>query len=292
MGTTQNVEIDGTRVAYELIGEPGGRLWVVTPGGRFSKDSDGLRELATRLAAGGQLAVVWDRPNCGESDLRFTGPSESAMHADALVGLVEHLDLGPAVLVGGSAGARTSLLAAQQRPEVVAGLGLVWLSGGVYGLMTLAGYYCAETLRAAWTEGMEAVAELPEWSRTLARNPRNREALLGQDRDEFIATMERWMAVYYPKDGESVPGLPESVARTITTPALVFRSGQSDINHPRATSESVAQLLPSARLVEPPWPDTEWNDAQARMATGAQRSPWSNWPKLAPTLLDWADELR
>jgi hypothetical protein len=72
-------------------------------------------------------------------------------------------------------------------------------------------------------------------------------------------------------------------------PALVFRSGASDPNHPRATSEAVAELLPNARLVEPPWGDREWHERQAeREQTGGI---FVGWPRLAPQLLAWADEV-
>ena len=53
---------------------------------------------------GGFRTVIWDRPNCGESDISFAGETESAMNADALAGLLAKLDFGPTMLVGGSAG--------------------------------------------------------------------------------------------------------------------------------------------------------------------------------------------
>src|SRR5919197_6003334 len=96
--------VNGISIAYELIGE--GRPWVITPGGRFSKDDGGIRELADGLAAEGNQVLIWDRPNCGESDVCFTGSSESTMQADALAGLLRHLDMAPAVIAGGSGGSR------------------------------------------------------------------------------------------------------------------------------------------------------------------------------------------
>ena len=54
---------------------------------------------------------------------------------------------------------------------------------------------------------MDAVADLPEWSEVIERSPSNRQRILEQDRQEFIATMERWMAAYCPDDEELVPGL-------------------------------------------------------------------------------------
>jgi pimeloyl-ACP methyl ester carboxylesterase len=277
-------------LAYEVHGDSG-RPWVITPGGRFTKDDPGVRELAQELAAAGNRAVIWDRPNCGESDVRFTGPTESDLQADALAALLRHLDLGPTVLMGGSGGARVSLLAAANHPDVAAGLAVLWISGGVFGLMSLGVVYCSPSIQAAWADGMEAVADLPEWAEVVERNAGNRQRFLDQDRAEFLETMERWMHAYCPRAGEHVPGLPDDLARTVSAPALVFRSGESDAFHTRATSEVIAELIPNARLVEPPWPDREWVDGSRRVRAGEQAGLFSNWPRLAPQLLAWADEM-
>lgn len=282
--------VDGVRLGYELIGDSG-TPWVITPGGRYTKEEPGVRELAEQIAAQGHRVLIWDRPNCGESDVVFEGPTESDMQADALAGLLRHLDLAPAVIVGGSGGARVSLLCAANHPEVTSALAVVWISGGVFGLMTLGVYYCGPSLATAWAEGMEQVAALPDWAEVIERNERNRERITGQDRQRFVDTLERWMAAYYPRQGQLVPGLPDELAGTIAAPTLVFRSGASDAYHTRATSEAVARLVPGARLVEPPWPDTEWHDGQVRRSHGEQKGPFERWPLLAPQLLDWAGEV-
>lgn len=277
-------KVDGVSLGYETFGD--GRPWVITPGGRFSKESPGVRELAVELAAGGNRVLVWDRPNCGESDVCFEGESESVMQADALVALLEHLDMVPAVIAGGSAGSRVSLLAAARHRRAAAGLAIWWISGGVLGLLTLATHYCGGSLAAAWTRGMDAVADLPEWAEVLERNPSNRQRFLDQDRAEFIATMERWMLAYCPSADQHVPGLPDAVAGSLDVPALVFRSGASDVHHTRSTSEALAALLPRARMVEPPWGDREWIERQAASDEGL----FVRWPMLAPTLLQWQAE--
>ena len=133
-------KINGLSLAYETIGE--GRPWVITPGGRFTKESPGVHELAQALADQGNKVLIWDRPNCGAYDVCFEGPSESAMQADALAGLLAHLDMNHAVIAGGSGGARVSLLTAARHPESAAGLAIWWISGGVYGLLSLATHYC------------------------------------------------------------------------------------------------------------------------------------------------------
>jgi pimeloyl-ACP methyl ester carboxylesterase len=279
-------EVGGLSLAYEAIGDEQGRPWVLTPGGRFSKDSPGVRELAVALAAQGNRVLIWDRPNCGESDVCFEGANESAMQADALAALLGHLDMAPAVIAGGSGGARVSLLTASRHREVASGLALWWISGGVYGLLVLATHYCGGSLAAAWTDGMEAVAALPEWAEVQERNLSNRQRIVDQDRDRFITTMERWMEAYCPHDDEHIPGLPDAEAQALDLPALVFRSGASDVNHTRATSEILARLLPKSKLVEPPWGDREWIERGLAREEGI----FSRWPLLAPQLLKWQAE--
>jgi pimeloyl-ACP methyl ester carboxylesterase len=226
--------VDGLTIAYELIGNEG-RPWAITPGGRFSKDDPGVRELAEALAARGNRVVIWDRPNCGASSVCFEGSSESAMQADALAGLLRHLDLAPAVIAGGSGGSRVSLLTAARHRDVAAGLALWWISGGAFGLMSIGLHYCGGSLAAAWSGGMEAVVALDEWNEVLERNPDNRQRFLAQDPATFVETMERWLLPYCPCGDEVVPGLPDDEAGALDVPALVFRSGVSDIHHTRAT---------------------------------------------------------
>jgi pimeloyl-ACP methyl ester carboxylesterase len=272
-------------ISYEVFGS--GRPWALTPGGRFSKDDPGVRELAQALAERGNQVVIWDRPNCGASDVCFDGSSESAMQADALAGLLRQLDMTQAVIAGGSGGSRVSLLTASRHRDVAAALAVWWISGGVYGLMALGVHYCSESLIAAWNGGMDAVVELPEWAEVLERNPANRQRFLDQDPAEFIGTMERWMLAYCPCGDDLVPGLPDADARALDVPALVLRSGASDVHHTRATSEQLASLLPSAKLVEPPWGDREWIERQAERATTG--GLFVRWPLLAPMLQEWAD---
>jgi pimeloyl-ACP methyl ester carboxylesterase len=279
------IEIDGTTIGYEILGE--GQPWVLTPGGRFTKESPGVRELAEALAGRGQRVLIWDRPNTGESDVCFTGASESETQADALAGLLRALDLAPAVIIGGSGGSRVSLLAAARHPDVASKLIMWWISGGTFGLLTLAMVYCGESFRAAWQHGMEAVVELPEWAEVLERNPGNRQRFLDLDPQEFIATMDRWMRVYCPDPNAAVPGLSDETCASLDLPTLIFRSGKSDPYHTRATSEGLHALIPGSRLVEPPWGDTEWIERSnaARAGTGGL---FERWPLLAPQLLDFA----
>jgi pimeloyl-ACP methyl ester carboxylesterase len=283
--------VNGLDIAYDIIGD-GGQTWALTPGGRFSKDYGGVRELAEGLAATGRRVLIWDRPNCGASSVSFEGSTESALQADTLAALIRQLELGPVVVAGGSGGSRVSLMTVARNPDIASGLAMWWISGGVFGLMVLGWYYEGGSIEAAWKYGMERVVELPEWQEVLERNPGNRERFLALDRHEFIAGMERWMAAYAPPvPGQTIPGIPDGdITAAIAVPTIVFRSGASDPAHPRATSEAVAALIPGAKLLEPPWGDREWTERGERRDEPGE-SLFRSWPKLVPQLAEFGDTL-
>ena len=69
----------------------------------------------------------------------------------------------------------------------------------------------------------------------------------------------------------------------------MFRSGESDAHHTRATSEQVAEALPNARLVEPPWGDREWIERSLdRQVNG---NLFARWPLLVPQLAEWSRDV-
>ena len=201
-----SLDINGGRIVYELLGE--GDPLVLTPGGRFSMEYPGVRPLAEKLATQYQV-LLWDRPNTGKSDVKFTGESESLMHADDLAALLKTLGLAPAILVGGSAGSRLSLVTALRHPDVASKLVVWWMSGGVFGTMYLAMNYILPVIAAALVGGMPAVVDLPQWDDTLAANPSNRERLLAMDTQEFIDIQKRWLNAYIPMPDAPVPGIKE-----------------------------------------------------------------------------------
>jgi pimeloyl-ACP methyl ester carboxylesterase len=282
--TIDHEVVEELALSYEVLGSSG-KNWALTPGGRFSKDYPGVRELALALADLGNRVLIYDRPNTGESDVCFVGSTESAMQADALAYLLTHAEMTPAVIIGGSGGARVSLLTALRHPIITSGLAVWMMSGGVFGLLNVGTGYCSASIEAVWNGGMQSVVDIPEskqgnWQEQMRRNPANRTKLLAQDPQEFRTTMQRWLQAYCPC-GDVVPGVPEDMAAALERPALVVRSGLSDPYHPRETSEQLVKVLPNAQLAEPPWEDTEWIDSKLGYR-------FVNWPRLAPILHEWA----
>lgn len=282
------IEVDGFELDYELIGPEGGPPLVITPGGRFPRDSGGVPELGAVFAENGYRVLLWDRPGCGASDIAFTAPSESVMNANALVGLIEKLGLKDVTLTGGSGGSRITLMAAVRMRENVRKVSVWWISGGPVGLAGLAFFYCYDQITAASIGGMEAVAALPSWAEQISRNPRVRATLLAQDPDQFIATMQKWGKAFAYSDESPVPGMSADDFASLTMPVQVFRSGHSDMAHTRETSEWVHRLLPNSQLVEPPWDDQEWNYVSTfPIDTANRRGRFERWPLIAPSVLEF-----
>ena len=279
-------DVNGLSIAYEVIGS-GSRAVAITPGGRFSKDTPGVRGLATELASAGLKVLIWDRVNAGESDIHFDAESESILNADTLGGLLRRIGFGPALLVGGSAGSRVSLMTSIRHPDTVSGLFLLWISGGPIGLGVLASHYHYDSAHAALTGGMEAVANLPTWQESLARNPGNRARILAQNPLTFVRTMQQWAKSFLPTIDTPVPGVTPEQLGKIGVPTVVLRSGTTDVHHTRETSEKLAALIPGAKLIEPPWGDNEWNE---RMVSGEPL--FARWPKLAPLIVDAASKIK
>lgn len=263
-----SIEINGGYVEYELLGPEDGAKVVLTPGGRFSKTLAGSRRLADTLAEGGLRVLVWDRPNCGQSDVQFYGPTESHMRAETLGGLIKALDLGPITIVGGSGGARDSALTAALFPELTRKLFIWQPVGGVYATMNMAYVYVLPNLMAVRRGGIEMVMEQPEWAALIEANPRNKQRLIDLGTDGFRETMFRWLNAWVPKAGQTIPGVEDWQLQSIQVPTVVLRSGVGDLDHPTRTSYDVHSLIKGSVFAEPPWAEDAWEVSSAKSFKG------------------------
>ena len=284
----KTIEINGGNVVYEILGKEGDFI-VLTPGGRFSKDIPGLRPLAQALVKGGYRVVLWDRPNCGRSDVQFYGQSESHMRAETLQQLITTLDIGPCIIAGGSGGARDSMLTTMLNPGLVRKL-VVWnIVGGVYGSFVLGSYYIVPSILAVRGGGLKAVAHIAEWQERIADNPDNEARILGQDPDAFLKLMLRWLNAFVPKPGQTIPGVEDEMFDNITIPTLIIRGGENDLDHPKRTSLEVSCLIKGSTVIDPPWPEDAWERAGEARASGKVKrfNMFDTWVQAAPAILDF-----
>jgi len=283
-------EVNGGNVVYEILGKEGDFI-ALTPGGRYSKDIEGLRPLAQALVKGGYRVLLWDRPNCGKSDVQFYGQSESHMRAETLHALITGLDIGPCIIAGGSGGARDSMLTTMLYPDIVRKL-VVWnIVGGVYGAFALGAYYVMPTIHAARALGMQGPLRLPEWKELIEANPRNKDRILAQDSDEFLKVMLRWLNAYVSKPGQTIPGVPDEMFAELKVPTLIIRGGENDWDHPKRTSLEVSCLIKGSKLIDPPWPEDAWERASEARAQGKVKrfNMFDTWVQAAPAILKFLD---
>jgi len=183
-------KIRGVNINYQVLGDTG--AWVaLSPGGR--RDMSGIQTQAAALAALGYRVVIFDRRNCGASDVVIDGDeSEYEIWADDVHELLSQLGALPAFVGGSSSGCRTSLLFALRHPSSVRGLLLWRVTGGRFACERLAEEYYGQYIKAAQKGGMAAVCEMEHWKERIVVRPENREALMQLKPERFIAVMSHW----------------------------------------------------------------------------------------------------
>ena len=193
-------KINGCNIVYDEMGA--GQLVVLTPGGRWGREY--MRLLGERMASRYRV-VIFDRRNCGASDVIISGEvSEAELWTDDLAQLIGYLGHGPAY-IGEYAGCRTSLMLAVRHPEMVKGLTLAWPSGTPHATELLANMY-SPFLEAVERGGMQAVVETPYFAARIAENPANRERLMAMDAGEFGRVVGNWRAIFARTKDNAVAG--------------------------------------------------------------------------------------
>ena len=262
--------IRGVNINYKVIGDNG--PWVaLSPGGR--RDISGIELLATKVAGTGYRVVVFDRRNCGASDVVIEGQdSEYEIWADDVHELLLQLGALPAVIGGSSSGCRTSLLFALRHPEAVKALLLWRVTGGRFACERLAHEYYGQYIEAAQKGGMSAVCEMEHWKERIAARPENRSALIKMDAERFIAVMSRWREYFLQGADLPVIGATEAELKTIKAPACIIPG--NDLTHGRQTGENLGKLLQNSEVHvlfpkhynEALSPREEWDEKAGEMA--------------------------
>lgn len=237
-------QVRGVNLNYKIIGDHG--PWVaLSPGGR--RDISGIELLAAALADEGHRVVVFDRRNCGASDVVIDGTdSEYEIWADDLHELLRQLDALPAVVGGSSSGCRTSLLFALRHPEAVRALLLWRVTGGRFACDRLAQEYYGQYIEAAQQGGMAAVCEMEHWKERIQARPSNRDALMKMSPEQFIKVMSHWREYFLKGADLPVIGATEEDLRSIKVPTCVVPG--NDLTHGPLVVENLRRAMPHAEV--------------------------------------------
>ncbi len=262
--------VRGVNMNYQIVGNHG--PWVaLSPGGR--RDISGIELLARKVADTGHRVVVFDRRNCGASDVVIDGQdSEYEIWADDIHELLQQLGASPAFIGGSSSGCRTSLLFALRHPDAVKALLLWRVTGGRFACERLAQEYYGQYIEAAHKGGMAAVCEMEHWQERIAARPENRSALMKMDVERFIAVMSRWREYFLKGADLPVIGATEAELKTIKVPACIVPG--NDLTHGRQTGENLGTLLQNSEVHvlftkhynEALGPREEWDEKAGEMA--------------------------
>jgi pimeloyl-ACP methyl ester carboxylesterase len=271
-GNMPTAKINGITMAYEVLGDRG--PWVaLSPGGR--REGAAAKGLGRRMAAAGHRVVIFDRRNCGASDISIerTDKSESEIWAEDLHELLSKLGAFPVAAGGGSSGCRLAVLLALRYPKDVSALLLWRVTGGEHACKALAHQYYGAFVEAAQQGGMKAVCETEHFAGCIAANPSNRDYLMGLKVEEFIRHMRAW-AEYFLRDKDlPIIGASEQELRSLRQPACIVPG--NDWRHNPKVAARAAELIPISELHDlikvqrdvDLGPHEDWDDIEEEMAT-------------------------
>jgi pimeloyl-ACP methyl ester carboxylesterase len=237
-------KLRGANLNYEVLGSHGSWM-ALSPGGRRALDA--VKPLAQRMAHAGYRVLIFDRRNCGLSDIVIGGPtSEYEIWVDDLHELLSQLNGLPAVLGGSSSGCRLSLLFALKYSAAVRALLLWRVTGGAFAAQRLTENYYGQYIRAARQGGMAAVCELDHFKERIAARPTNRETLMALQPEDFIAAMERWQEQFHRAAELPVIGMSEKDLSSIKVPTCIIPGNDRTHNH--AIAETAHRMIAGSEL--------------------------------------------
>ena len=264
-------QVRGVNLNYKVLGDHG--PWVaLSPGGR--RDISGIELLAGKVADHGYRVVVFDRRNCGASDVVIDGTeSEYEIWADDIHELLRQLNALPAIVGGSSSGCRTALLIALRHPDAVRALLLWRVTGGRFAAERLAEEYYGQFIEAAKRGGMAVVCEMEHWKERIEARPQNRDALMKMNPEQFIKVMSHWREYFLKGADLPVIGATEEDLKSIKVPTCVVPG--NDLTHGPKVVENLSRAMPHAEVHklfpkfynEALSPREEWDEKAGEMAT-------------------------
>jgi pimeloyl-ACP methyl ester carboxylesterase len=231
---------DGCALTFEVAGQGRPVLWQHGLGAPFAQPAavfpnvDGLQRIT--LACRGHESSDLGEPE----QLTF-----ATFERDALT-LLDHLGIERAAVGGISLGAGIALRMAAFHPTRVSRLVLArpaWVDRP--SLETQWAYLAVAEIieRYGLDDGLKVVEQRPEYLALVSSSPDNAKSILSY----FSRPRPETTVALLSRISSSFPGVSRADMAEITTPTLVIGNGL-DVVHPLAYAETLAGLIPSARL--------------------------------------------
>lgn len=263
--------VDGLEVYYETRGS-GAPLLMLAPGGFDAtiekwlatnawKEIDALEKLSSQF----QL-IVYDRREAGRSGGRVE-KLRWDLYARQAKGLLDHLKIDSAFVLGGCMGCSVALAFAVSFPEATRALVLHWPVGG-YRWKANSRERFARHAALVRERGLAGVVERarekgsfwqdPEsgpWAPCIARDARFAEAFASQDQQRYLGIVEASGRALFDRD--TAPGAEPEEIMGIKAPALIVPG--DDPSHATSAAHYLRECLPNAEYwnVMPPEQRTE-----------------------------------
>jgi pimeloyl-ACP methyl ester carboxylesterase len=258
-------EIDGITTRYKVVGE-GSPLLMFSPGG-FDSNLESWRTVGIyrRLNLVDQLAerhrlVMFDRRESGQSGGRVERISWDDYVRQAL-GLLDHLGIERAHLIGGCVGCSTAAAVAVARPDRVTSMVLFSPAGGVHYRMKqherfvrhLA--YVAEhglggvvELAKSHSQGFSKDPRVGPWASVIRTDPGFASSYASLDPERYATTLTGLVRLLFDRD--TVPGPEPEDLLTLEVPALVVPG--EDASHARSAARYLQECLPRVEYWDVP----------------------------------------
>jgi pimeloyl-ACP methyl ester carboxylesterase len=268
--------VDGVKIAYEMVGTSGPVVAMV-PGGR--RGAAEMKPFAEKIAAGGFRVLLHDRRNTGASDMLLDDTdTEEVTWADEWHALLKQLGHLPAFISGSSSGARTAINFALRHPEAARGLLLLRVTGGPFAARRLPQNYYQVFIDAARSGGMAAVCATDRFKEYIDTNPKVRDQLMAMDPKRFIEIQTKLKEKFVAGAELPVMGVTEAELGSIRIPTLVVPG--NDNTHSSKSGRIAHQMIKGSELHQLPITDKD-----------VDLIPWAEWaplePEIARTFIDF-----
>jgi pimeloyl-ACP methyl ester carboxylesterase len=177
-------------------------------------------------------------------DFIDTNAEEDIWESD-LCGLLDHLGVGSAFIVGRFRTARVAISFSLRHPERTLALGLWGIDAGDATVRFLDHYYFGQYSKAVLAGGMDEVCEIGHFQQLISQNPENRRLLAELIPEEFQSSICRWRH-FMEKAFVPVMGLPYNTMCQIQIQTGIVP--EYDRLHPIILAQRARTLIKNSNL--------------------------------------------